>query len=116
MTDVVKATPYGAIATAATDLGTQALQPGNVIVGPDGEVTAISYEAAPESHVSMVKYMAIGVIIIAMMLIIWLMSQGPVRPYEYKSILGFTAAPAQVPTNQRMYGVIPSLAGVGLSN
>lgn len=97
---------------AASNAGSALNRPGNVLA--DG--TIISYEAAPESHLTMVKYMAIGVVVICVMLVFWLMSQGPVKPYEYKSILGFTQPPVMVHSNQRAFGVIPTLAGVGLSN
>jgi hypothetical protein len=104
--------PAYAAMQMAGDAGSALNRPGNVLA--DG--TIISYEAAPESHLTMVKYMAIGVIIIAVMLVFWLMSQGPVKPYEYKSILGFTQPPVTMRSNQRVFGVVPTLAGVGLSN
>jgi hypothetical protein len=103
---------FEAASSAASSLG----GPGNVVYGPNGEVIVQSFEAAPESHTSMVKYLIIGMVVIAVMLIFWLMSQGPVKPYEFKSFMGFTPARATIQTHQRMYGVIPSLMGNGLSN
>jgi hypothetical protein len=117
MTDLGKATPVGAVVTGVQHGLDVFSRSANVVYDENGRPIAVnSFEAAPESHTSMVKYMIIGVMVIAVMLIFWLMSQGPVKPYEFKSFMGFTPAPVQIQTHQRMYGVIPSLMGNGLSN